>query len=288
MKVSVLTALFCFILFTLSAQNGVLKTIGGAAKNKVEQQDFNSTRSNKERLNGDRKRSSAAPAPGSAAPSESAAPDSTAAPAPETPPVTPSVFGTTKYNDSYTFEQQLTYETEDLGDSKDNKETITYFYSDGAIMSKVGDQQTTILMDFGNESMISFDEENKTATAMSTRWASKMAAKQVEKQSDGTTVTKTGNTKQILGYNCEEYIIEGKTKSVCWITSEIHLDYARTMAAISKGNPDTKADEFSAQGLMMEVTTYDKKGNPDTHMILTEFKEETLVKLLSGYTVTAF
>jgi hypothetical protein len=284
MKNPVITALCCLFLFTVSAQSGVLKTIGGAAKTKAEQQDFNTTRSNKDRLNEDRKKSS--PAPAAPAPAAEATPDSTAAATPATP-VTPSVFGQTNYSNSYTFGQKLVYETEDLNDSKDTKASVTYFYSDGAIMSVASDNEMTVIMDFQNESMITFDEKNKTAMAMSTRWASKMAAKQVEKHSGETTVTKTGQTKEILGYQCEEYIIQGKTKSVCWITSAIKLDYAKTMAAISKGNPDSKADAFSAQGLMVEVTSYNKKGEAETHMILTEFKEETTVKELGGYKVTA-
>jgi hypothetical protein len=285
MKTSLLTLLFCCSLLSLSAQSGILKTIGGAAKNKAEQQDFNSSRSNKEKghLQQERKKSAEAPgsAPESAAP---APPDSTAAPETgTTEPVTPSLIAPAKYNSSYTFTQQLTYAIDDP--SEKDIDTVTYYYSEGAVMMTMPRKETSTLVDFVNESMITFDENKKTAMAMNSGWASRIADKQAA-ENDDVTVTKTGQTKQILGYTCDEYVIQGKTKTICWVTSETGLDYSKTMAAIARSMPNIKPDDFSFEGLMMETTGYNKKGVANVHMILTEIGEETVVKALNGYTVT--
>jgi hypothetical protein len=282
MKALLLTTLFCFSILVLSAQSGVLKTIGGAAKTKVEQQDFNSSRSNKEKSNlrDERKRSS--PAPGSA---------SESAPAPAPPadttaePVAPEPVMSAKYNDSYTFGQQLTYAVDDPSEKEKGIGTVTFSYSDGAIMTTMPDKGACMLADFENASVISFDEDQKTAVAMNSRWAEKVVNGQAEQDGE-VTVTKTGRSKQILGYNCEEYVIQGKTKSVCWVTTEVALDYAKTTAAIAHSMPGIKSEELTSEGLMMEMTGYNKKGVANVHMVLTKFTEEMVVKELNGYTVT--
>jgi hypothetical protein len=281
MKALLLTTLFCCSFLVLSAQSGVLKTIGGAAKTKVEQQDFNSSRSNKEKgqLRDDRKRSS--PAPGSAPESAPAPPADTTT----TEPIVPALITPAKYDASYTFGHRLTYAVTDPSEKNKETDTVSYFYSDGAIMTAIHGKETSILADFANESTITFDEEKKTAVAMNSRWAAKAASRQAE-QNDEVTITKTGQTKQILGYSCEEYVIQGKTKSVCWITKEITLDYSRTTAAIAHSMQDVKSDDLTSEGLMMEMTGYNKKGVANVHMVLTGFQEERVVKVLSGYSVT--
>ena len=51
-------------------------------------------------------------------------------------------------------------------------------------------------------------------------------------------------------------------------------------------NYQEKMKEFSDGGMMMEMTSYNKKGEAETHMIMTEFKEEAVSKSLSGYAIT--
>ena len=263
----------------LYGQSGLLKTIGGAAKNKVEQQDFNSTRTNKEKLDdADRPKTSPAPAPSrSSEPAESAV-DST-----ETP-VMPE-GGKGGYEPSYTFSQKITYEMQDLKKSKSEKVSMTHFYSDGAIMSVTGEAEMNMIFDFTHESMIMLNEKEMTAIVMSSAIGAAMANKEVE--ASGTpTIVKTGKTKKILGYNCVEYLIsDEKHTSNCWVTSEIGID--ATKAAKAMGVPQTSNSlGEDGKGIMMEFTSYDKKGVAETHMIMTEYKEEATTKSLSAYTVT--
>lgn len=274
MKTLLLSATAFFFVLSAQAQNGILKTIGGAAKNKVEQQDFNSTRSNKEKLNEeDRPKSAPAPAPGSAGSGAEA-------------PPTESAPGT--YTESFTFDIKLTYEMEDLAKHKGEKMMTTYFYSEEGTMTQMSGNEMSMIYDFGQDKMIMLNEKDKTAIIMPARFGSAMAAKQTEATSKAT-VTKTGNTKKILGYNCEEYLIQDdKHTSNVWITTEIKLDYTKIAKVFGgqKGSASGSSD-FDSQGMMMEMTSYDKKGAAEMHMIMTEYKEETTTKSLSEYKVTA-
>lgn len=273
-----LSAFVCLVVvWSVNAQSGLLKTIGGAAKNKVEQQDFNSTRSNKEKgnLQDDQKKSSPAPAPGSAA--DTSAQEE----------IKPAIPGGSEYESSYTFDQKLTYLMDDPQKPEKEKVTMAYSYSDNAIMSYMPDNNMAMLVDFTHQTSIMFDEKAKTAMVMPANWMGRALEKE-EAENPNVTVTKTGNTKKILGYTCEEYIIQDeKTKSVVWVTTEIKMDYAKTYMAMSRGGKSTGMEGFGEQGLMMEMTGYNKKGEADVHMIMTEYKEETVVKNLSDYKITA-
>ncbi|ASS49270.1 MAG: hypothetical protein CHH17_11125 [Candidatus Fluviicola riflensis] len=259
----------------LYGQNGLLKTIGGAAKSKVEQQDFNSTRTNKEKLDdNDRPRSAPAPSPAS----EAAQPEVDSTQAPMTSSGTPAAG----YDQSYTFSQKITYEMQDLSKPKTEKLNMTHFYSDNAIMSVTGTEMN-IIFDFTHESMIMLNEKEMTAMVMSSSMAVGMANKQAE-ESGTATMVKTGKTKKILGYNCDEYLItDEKHTSNCWVTSEIGID--GTKAAKAMGVPQTAGE--NGKGIMMEFTSFDKKGVAETYMIMTEYKEESTTKSLSSYKITS-
>lgn len=279
MKILLLLLAISLSSVALYGQNGLLKSIGSAAKSKVEQQDFNSTRTNKEKLDdSDRPKTTSAPSPSrSAEPAESVI-DST-----ETQEMPQGGKG--GYDPSYTFSQKITYEMQDLKKSKSDKMTMTHFYSDGAIMSVNGEAEMNIIFDFGHESMIMLNEKEMTAMVMSTAMSVAMANKQAE-ESGTPTIVKTGKTKKILGYNCVEYLItDEKHISNVWVTSEIGID--GTKAAKAMGVPQTSNSlGEDGKGIMMEFTSYDKKGTAETHMIMTEYKEEATTKSLAGYAVT--
>jgi len=257
-------------------QNGLLRTIGGAAKNKVEQQDFNSTRTNKEKLdNEDRPKTAPAPPP-----SESVV-DST-----ETPIAPQSTQG--EYDESYSFKQKLSYEMESYTEKKAGKMNMSYFYSDGAIMTTMPVQNISMIFDFGHETMIMLNEGEKTAMVMPSKATETAMSRQSEKSNATSTVTKTGKTKKILGYTCDEYLILSEdTKSLVWVTTEIGIDYNKAAKIMGgQGGPNAGFGDLGDKGLMMEMTSF-KKEVAQMHMILTEYKEETTTKSLSGYTVTS-
>lgn len=266
------------IAFGASAQ--IEQTLKNAAKTKVESQDFNSQRSNKERnmMDNSKKRSAPAqshpaPPPGSAVPEPADSSARTEEPAATETPVSGA---------AYTFGQRITYEMDDPSKPEKEKTTMTFYYGENAMMSVVADQDLSMIYNFRSETMTTVDEKAKTATTMSARWLNR----EVEKAAaTDVTITKTGQTKTILGYTCEEYIIQdAKSKAVCWITTGITVDYTKFLQVAGKNSMSkTYTEHFDGEGISMEITTYDKKGQPNSHTIMTEYKEETTVKSLEGY-----
>ncbi|HLP13078.1 MAG TPA: DUF4412 domain-containing protein [Flavobacteriales bacterium] len=79
------------------------------------------------------------------------------------------------------------------------------------------------------------------------------------------TVTKTGRTKTLLGYNCEEWtsVNEKGEKTEMWVTNEVAIDLSKTMGMYAKNDKKMGAQMGSSeypQGFMMEMTHYDTNG----------------------------
>ncbi len=207
------TLLMIFFFGTTVNAQGILKSIGNTAKNKVEQQDFNTTRTNKDKSNIQNEKKEApasSPAPPPTEPSTST---------PETDysnmdsatavQMANNTHSTTDliYKESYTFNGKVTYQMEDLKKAKKN--SITYHYAPDAICTEMVDMKSCSIMDYTNEVMITFDEASKSATVMSASFMNKataQAADNHEEKVGGSTIKKTGLTKKIIGYNCDNYI----------------------------------------------------------------------------------
>ena len=68
------------------------------------------------------------------------------------------------------------------------------------------------------------DEKGKSAMAMSSEMMMRGMDKTVEEETSKYTMTKTGNKKVIMTYNCEEVIstnTETGEKTVMWVTKDI-------------------------------------------------------------------
>jgi hypothetical protein len=105
---------------------------------------------------------------------------------------------------------------------------------------------------------------------------------QIDKHSDttGVTVTKTGKTKVILTYTCEEYIITDKdgNKTETWMTSALPFDMKKMFAG-AKGNSNNYGDY--GNGFMMEMTLTEKNGEKTTWKVL-EVNLSSSKKVVTG------
>ncbi|MBS4071978.1 MAG: DUF4412 domain-containing protein [Algoriphagus sp.] len=85
---------------------------------------------------------------------------------------------------------------------------------------------TTTIMDSKNQAIVILIEEdgNKSSMAMKMDYGDmqEMVDKEVENQSTSQyTIQKTGNTKTILGYKCEEYLVNTEDgKGLYWVTEK--------------------------------------------------------------------
>jgi hypothetical protein len=269
MKTITISTLFLFFLGSASAQSGILKSVGGLAKEKgkTEAGDFNSSRSNREKgnINDDKNNTTTA--------------DST---------VTPSKVSTVEK--SYTFDINIVYEMQDLKKKKEEKNVMNSFYSENAMMNIV-DENNSSIFDVKNKVMIMIDEKGKSAMAMSSEMMMRGMDKTVQEETSKYTMTMTGNEKVIMTYNCEEVIstnTETGEKTVMWITKEIKNEFAVKFGNQMMGGSKSvsKMPKSDMEGVMMEMTSYDKKGEAEFHMIMTKFELAKTVKDLSTYRIT--
>lgn len=277
MKTLLFALILCFSSFIVFGQEGLIKSIGNTAKEKANAQDFNTTRNNKERgnnLKDDKKMSKeAAPAPGSA-PEESAAPIE-AEPSGE-------------YQASYTFTSSVTYKIENTKKPGETQ-NINYNFGDQVIKMEALGQDMSSIIDSKNGVMIMLNDKEKTAMVMSTK-AMEAAMKQQQMnqgEKPAAKVTKTGRTKTILGYKCEEILIESDKKTEVWITKDAGIDVSNTFANMNKTSPSSIPNEaFSEGGMMMEMNGYDEAGKAEVHMVMTALSKESKTVNIGAYKIT--
>ena len=255
-------------------QQGLVKSIGNTAKEKVNAQDFNTTRNNKERGNlmDVQKSGEAAPAPASA-PAESAA------------PVEMEPSG--DYQASYTFTSSVSYKIESAKNPGESQ-VISYDFGDQVIKMSATPDMSSII-DSKNGVMIMLNNKEKTAMVMSTK-AMEAAMKQ-QQMSQGekpaAKITKTGRTKTILGYKCEEMLIETDKKTEVWITKDAGIDVSNTFANMNKTSQSQIPNEaFTEGGMLMEMTGYDAAGKMEVHMLITALSKESKSVNIGSYKIT--
>lgn len=254
-------------------QQGLVKSIGNTAKEKVNAQDFNTTRNNKERGNlmDVQKSGEAAPAPASA-PAESASPA-------ETEP-------SGDYQASYTFTSSVSYKIESAKNPGESQ-VIDYDFGDQVIKMAATPDMSSII-DSKNGVMILLNNKEKTAMVMSTK-AMEAAMKQQMNQGNkpAAKITKTGRTKTILGYKCEEMLIETDKKTEVWITKDAGIDVSNTFANMNKTSPSQIPNEaFTEGGMLMEMTGYDTAGKMEVHMLITALSKESKTVNIGSYKIT--
>lgn len=273
--------LFVAIWYSISGAFGqeLIKSIGNTAKEKANARDFNTTRNNKERSNLQQeknrslKESESAPAPAPGAGTVQA----------ETP-AEPSG----DYQASYTFSSSVTYRIE-MPKKEHVPQDIQYSFGEQVIKMQVANQDMSSIIDSKNGVMIMLNNKDKTATVMSTRMmemAMKQQAMNQGSEKPAAKITKTGRTKIILGYKCEEIIIETDKKTEAWVTSEAGIDVSNVFTSMAKNAMSQVPPEAFSGGVLMEMTAYDAQGNAEMHMLMTILSKETSVVNIGSYKIT--
>lgn len=93
-----------------------------------------------------------------------------------------------------------------------------------------------------------------------------------EKETTDSKFRKTGNTKKILGYNCEEWKMEDKDNtSTVWVSTDLDMNIGNALSSMAQGakkNSPVPAGEYP-MGTLMESTSVDNKSGDTYHMIAT-------------------
>lgn len=191
-----------------------------------------------------------------------------------------------EYETSYTFDLTTTMEIKTEGSKP---MTMTTSYGDGSHYIEMG-KGVSMINDYKNEAMITINEDKKTAQAMSLSLLKMFdkGAIEMDEADAEITVDKTGKTKTVSGYHCQQYIIKGKDfNSEGWFTKDINFDmvaHAQSMSEMFKSASSTAILQKEV-GFPMEMTTTTKNKEVMVMKVLHVSESKKTIDL-SGYTVS--
>jgi hypothetical protein len=150
-----------------------------------------------------------------------------------------------------------------------------------------------VIFDGSQQAMITFVEDVKQAIAIKMPNVEdyEQAQQQEENPEDamkGVEITRTGRTKDILGYTCTETIMENDDmKNVSWTTKEVKISQFKAFAGVFMQKKEEKS-KFMAMPMefTMEMESVDKNTGEKTTMTVTEINENQESTITtSGYQI---
>lgn len=138
--------------------------------------------------------------------------------------------------------------------------------------------------------MITLDNKTKTAVLLSYEQVSQELEKQNTesiKKELAPSFKKTGNKKQINGYECEEYLAEdAETRTIGWFTDKITFDITSVFSSLGMSNNAMNMPSNMPKGFMMVLIHYDKRKNTFSEMNVSDVNPKNKTEISTkGYTV---
>ena len=185
-----------------------------------------------------------------------------------------------KYNDEYKFTGRIYMQMETYDKKDVTKSDFYIFFNSNTLnagmelkpVSAEGDKTVPSEFLFDNENkcflMLMQNEDSKTGIISTLPSDSAMAAlakNQKGPDPENATITKTGNSRMIAGYKCDEYKIAEPEKegySNVWMTKDVKLKADKKYWG--KAGMPTYYNYPGFEGAMMlAMEAFDKKNNPD-------------------------
>ena len=161
------------------------------------------------------------------------------------------------YKPSYAFHSEVHMTYSDAKGKKENKMQLSL--GEQCLLIEMEDEESMMIQDFENKSMVNLDQQKKTGQAISLDFLSGLSTPIDTDDDDEVSFAKTGRTKQVLGYHCEEYKLETEDGHMeIWMTDEApvkNTDFMEGMSSMLKN------DNFmppGMTGLAMESYGYEK------------------------------
>jgi len=196
---------------------------------------------------------------------------------------------------TYEFHTRVTYQME--FSSKDNSSIVDYgmWFSENEnymatqvknIKSKEKNQQDMpasmlSVIDEKNKIMIIFMEDQKMAQVLSMEKIKEISVEENKEENTNTDfegLKKTGQTKKILGYSCEEFVaVNDENNFSIWITNELELFQKNMFYSINEslGGNTFKNIPKDAKGFMMEMHFENLVNGEKGKMIVTEINKQS-------------
>ncbi len=190
--------------------------------------------------------------------------------------------GNVDYESTYTFDSYIQMEVSEYKKNeklKDHMVYDSYIAEDGnnyAMVFKDNGSQSTIIFDTKNSAMLILSDNDGDKTGFAMGIDPEALAEEVEKQAEESEINpynayKTGKKKDILGYTCDEYLVEDSASEVhMWSSEELGKKVRKEML----NNKQTFGAAFYhaayLDGMVLEYEVIDKKDGGKTIMTVTD------------------
>lgn len=203
--------------------------------------------------------------------------------------------------DTYTFNTSVIYKMTMNDGHKSSEVNYEMWFSENEpyMATQVNNQEkpdpndmpsaVVSILDDKNQAMIILMEEQKMAQLLSMSKIKSSAVAENEAEQTDTTfkgLQKTGNTKDILGYKCDEFISENESSKLSfWVTTELTLFQKNMFFNMSQSLGGNTFEDIpsEAKGFMMEMNYEDLSSKEKSHMQVVDIKNETKTIDLINY-----
>jgi hypothetical protein len=183
------------------------------------------------------------------------------------------------YEQTYKFDTYVQMEVRDF--NKNGKETDYILYDsyvskdavDYAMVYTDKKDQTTIIFDSKNSAVLILTNSDGEKMGIATEVDPETMAEEFEEEEEMETLKpyKTGKSKQILGYSCDEYLIENdQMETHMWVCDKLGKQIRKEMLAQTSTFGAIFVHAAYADGMVMEYEELEKESGDRSVMLVTD------------------
>ena len=187
------------------------------------------------------------------------------------------MFKPAKWESRYSFDLKVNYiMTTTNKKGKVDEVNMDMLYDKMAMAMKIeskkeGEEPVLMIFDYDNKSMITLTEDKGKKSGMAIAMSEEQIAaieEEVDEHSADAKIVKTGRSKSILGYTCEEYTFTDEdTEGSAWLTQEISYNSDGFMGMMNVGDKRRNLGfENYPQGFLMLTDSKDLKSGELSHL----------------------
>lgn len=190
--------------------------------------------------------------------------------------------GNVDYEENYSFDAFIQMEVSNykkneklkdktMYDSYLNKEAVDY-----AMVFTDEDTRSTIIFDTKNSAMLMLTDSDGEKNGFAIGIDPEDVAEEVEEQiedspADPYKAYKTGKTKTILGYSCDEYLVDDESSEAhMWVSEKLGKQVRREMLSNQQAFGSAFYHAAYMNGMVMEYDLLDKDDGSRTLMVVTD------------------
>ena len=195
--------------------------------------------------------------------------------------------GNVDYESDYSFDAYIQMEVSNYKKNGNLDDQVLYdnyvnkTQADYAMVFTDGRDQSTIIFDTKNSAMLILSESDGEKTGFATTidpeamadWAEEYAEEEELEESDLTpyNLKKTGKSKDILGYHCEEYLVEDEATEIrMWVSEKLGKEMRKEWMKNQQTFGAMFMHAYALNGMALEYNVLDKDNGKKTTMLVTK------------------